>query len=92
MDLEKKLNIAISEAECKLEGDSAFEKLLRVLVEYGMNEDDAAQMIADCIDEQYELDDIRDQLSCIYQEAKETVEENKIELDVPKKKKDTVLH
>ena len=70
MDLEKKFQIIINDADLKLEEDSAFEKLLKVLVDYGMDEEEAAQMIADCIDEQYELDNIKNQLSNIYQEAK----------------------
>ena len=74
MDLEKKLQTIVNDADLKLEEDSAFEKLLKVLVDYGMDEEKAAQMIADCIDEQYELDNIRDQLSSIYQEAKNSIE------------------
>lgn len=70
MDLEKKFQMIINDADLKLEEDSAFEKLLKVLVDYGMDEEKAAQMIADCIDEQYELDNIKIQLSSIYQEAK----------------------
>ena len=70
MDLEKKFQMIINDAGLKLEEDSAFEKLLKVLVDYGMDEEEAAQMIADCIDEQYELDNIKNQLSNIYQEAK----------------------
>ena len=70
MDLEKKFQMIINDADLKLEEDSAFEKLLKVLVNYGMDEENAAQMIADCIDEQYELDNIKNQLSNIYQEAK----------------------
>ena len=74
MDLEKKLQTIVNDADLKLEEDFAFEKLLKVLVDYGMDEEKAAQMIADCIDEQYELDNIRDQLSSIYQEAKNSIE------------------
>ena len=74
MDLEKKFQMIINDADLKLEEDSAFEKLLKVLVDYGMDEEKAAQMIADCIDEQYELDNIRDQFSGIYQEAKNQLE------------------
>ena len=70
MDLEKKFQMIINDADLKLEEDSAFEKLLKVLIDYGMDEEKAAQMIADCIDEQYELDNIRDQFSGIYQETK----------------------
>ena len=73
MDLEKKFQIIINDTDLKLEEDSAFEKLLKVLVDYGMNEESAAQMIADCIDEQYELDNIKNQLSNIYQEAKNEI-------------------
>ena len=75
MDLEKKFQTIINDADLKLEEDSAFEKLLKVLVDYGMDEEKAAQMIADCIDEQYELDNIKDQLSSIYQEAKNELEQ-----------------
>ena len=74
MDLEKKFQMIINDADLKLEEDSAFEKLLKVLIDYGMDEGKAAQMIADCIDEQYELDNIRDQFSGIYQEAKNQLE------------------
>lgn len=74
MDLEKKFQTIINDADLKLEEDSAFEKLLKILVDYGMDEEKAAQMIADCIDEQYELDNIKDQLSNIYQEAKNELE------------------
>ena len=74
MDLEKKLQTIVNDADLKLEEDSAFEKLLKVLVDYRMDEEKAAQMIADCIDEQYELDNIRDKLSSIYQEAKNSIE------------------
>jgi len=74
MDLEKKLQMLINDTGLKLEEDSAFEKLLKVLVDYGMDEEKAAQMIADCIDEQYELDNIKNQLSNIYQEAKNELE------------------
>ena len=74
MDLEKKFQMIINDADLKLEEDSAFEKLLKVLVDYGMDEEKAAQMIADCIDEQYELDNIRGQFSGIYQEAKNQLE------------------
>lgn len=73
MDLEKKFHTIINDADLKLEEDSAFEKLLKVLVDYGMDEEKAAQMIADCIDEQYELDNIKNQLSNIYQEAKNEI-------------------
>lgn len=76
MDLEKKLQTIVNDADLKLEEDSAFEKLLKVLVDYGMDEEKAAQMIADCIDEQYELDSIRDQLSSVYQEAKNEIEQS----------------
>lgn len=74
MDLEKKFQMIINDADLKLEEDSAFEKLLKALVNYGMDEENAAQMIADCIDEQYELDNIKDQFSSIYQEAKNELE------------------
>jgi len=55
---------------------SAFDKLLKVLTDYGMDEDRASQMIADCIDEQYELDKVSELLSDIYQDAKEVVLNN----------------
>ena len=74
MDLNRKLEMIINDVKLKLEEDSAFEKLLKVLTNYGMNEEIAAQMIADCIDEQYELDNIKDRLSGIYQEAKNELE------------------
>jgi len=56
--------------------ENAFEKLLSILVGHGYSEDEGAQLIADVIDEQYELDKIRDELSSMYQEAKQIVEEN----------------
>jgi len=61
----------IKNCKDKLSSDSAFEKLLKVLVDYGMDENLAAEMIADCIDEQYELDEIKNDLSNAYQEAKD---------------------
>lgn len=73
MDLDNKLQIIINDAELKLDKDSAFEKLLKVLVNYGMSEQDAAQMIADCIDEQYELDEISTKFAGIYSEAKNNI-------------------
>jgi len=57
----------------KLSGDSAFEKLLKVLVDYGMDENLAAEMIVDCIDEQYELDEISTKFASIYSEAKNDI-------------------
>ena len=74
MNLEQKLQNAIDEAKLKLEDGSAFEKLLKILVGYGMDEENAAQTIADCIDEQYELDSIQQQFIGIYQEAKNELE------------------
>ena len=73
MDLEKKFQMIINDADLKLEEDSAFEKLLKVLVNYGMDEEEAAQMIADCIDEQYELDEISNSFANIYSEAKNNI-------------------
>lgn len=64
------------ETKEKLNEDSAFERLLQVLVDYGMDENKAAQMIADCIDEQYELDKIAETLHDAYQDAKEVVINN----------------
>lgn len=61
------------EAHDALGEDSAFEKLLKVLTDYGMNEDKAAQMIVDCIDEQYQLDAIADTFNDVYQDAKEVI-------------------
>lgn len=87
MNLNKKLEMIIDDAKLKLEEDSAFEKLLKVLTDYGMNEEIAAQMIADCIDEQYELDGIRNQLANIYQEAKGIDTENEDKLYIFNKKK-----
>lgn len=70
VDVLKKL---AHEANSMLEEDSAFERLLKVLTDHGMNEDKAAQMIADCITEQYQLDAIADTFNDVYQDAKETV-------------------
>ena len=74
MNIKDKFDNLIEDCKEKLNEDSAFETLLKVLVDYGMDEEKAAQMIADCIDEQYELDNIRDQFSGIYQEAKNQLE------------------
>lgn len=60
----------------KISRESAFEKLLRVLTDYGMDEDLAAQMISDCIDEQYELDEIAETINNTYQDNKEVVINN----------------
>lgn len=86
MNLKEKFDITTNEAECKLNEESAFEKLLQVLVNYGIDEDEASQMIADCIGEQYKLDEIGESLSNVYQEALDIVEDSAIE------KKNTVLH
>ena len=61
------------EANSNLDEESAFERLLKVLTDYGMNEDEAAQMIADCIDEQYALDAVADKFNNVYQDAKEVI-------------------
>lgn len=60
----------------EIDEESAFEKLLSVLVGYGIDEDQASQMIADCIDEQYEIDEVSKSLNDIYQDAKEVVINN----------------
>ena len=73
MNIKDKFDNLIEDCKEKLNEDSAFETLLKVLVDYGMDEEKAAQMIADCIDEQYELDNIKIQLSSIYQEAKNDI-------------------
>lgn len=73
MDINRKLQMIISDTALKLEEDSAFETLLKVLVDYGMDEEKAAQMIADCIDEQYELDEISTKFANIYSEAKNDI-------------------
>ena len=44
-----------------------------------MNEDEAAKMISDCIDEQYKLDYIGNQFASIYEEAKNNVDRNLID-------------
>ena len=74
MNIKDKFDNLIEDCKEKLNEDSAFETLLKVLVDYGMDEEKAAQMIADCIDEQYELDNIKNQLFSIYQEAKNELE------------------
>ena len=66
------------EVKKKLNEDSAFERLLQVLVNYGMDEEIAAQMIADCINEQYELDKIADSFNNIYQDNKDVAINNGI--------------
>ena len=72
MELQEKFEQFIENSKEKLDNDeSAFEKLLKVIVGYGMDEQVAEEMIADCITEQYELDEIRDQLADIYFDAKE---------------------
>lgn len=73
MNIEERLNNLIEESKEKLSEDSAFETLLQVLVNYGMDEEKAAQMIADCIDEQYELDEISNSFANIYSEAKNNI-------------------
>ena len=79
MDLEKKSQTAIDGTYLKIEESPAFEKLLKVLVDYGMDEEKAAQMIADCIDEQYELDELSDKFFNMYSEAKKEIsQENAI--------------
>ena len=74
MNIKDKFDNLIEDCKEKLNEDSAFETLLKVLVDYGMKEEKAAQMIADCIDEQYELDSIQQQFIGIYQEAKNELE------------------
>ena len=74
MNIKDKFDNLIEDCKEELNEDSAFETLLKVLVGYGMDEENAAQMIADCIDEQYELDGIRDQLAGVYQETKNKIE------------------
>ena len=64
------------ELKNEIDEESAFEKLLSVLVGYGMDEDQASHMIADCIDEQYELDEVSKLLNDIYQDTKEVVINN----------------
>lgn len=64
------------ELKNEINEESAFDKLLKVLTDNGMDEDKAAQMIADCIDEQYELDEVSKSLNGIYQDAKEVVINN----------------
>ena len=56
--------------------ENAFEKLLNILVQAGYEEETAAELIADVIDEQYELDRIGKELSNIYKDAKEIVDKN----------------
>ena len=70
MNIEERFKNLIEESKEQLSEDSAFETLLKVLVSYGMDEKKAAQMIADCIDEQYELDEILNSFANIYSEAK----------------------
>ena len=73
MNIKDKFDNLIEDCKEKLNGDSAFETLLKVLVDYGMDEEKAAQMIADCIHEQYELDEISTKFADIYSEAKNNI-------------------
>ena len=73
MNIKDKFDNLINDCKEKLNEDSAFETLLKVLVDYGMDEEKAAQMIADCIDEQYELDEISTKFADIYSEAKNDI-------------------
>ena len=73
MNIKDKFDNLIENCKEKLNEDSAFETLLKVLVDYGMDEKKAAQMIADCIDEQYELDEISNSFANIYSEAKNNI-------------------
>ena len=73
MNIKDKFDNLIEDCKEKLNEDSAFETLLKVLVDYGMDEEKAAQMIADCIDEQYELDEISTKFAGIYSEAKNDI-------------------
>ena len=73
MNIKDKFDNLIKDCKEKLNDDSAFETLLKVLVTYGMDEEKAAQMIADCIDEQYELDQISTKFADIYSEAKNDI-------------------
>lgn len=74
--IKKKDSSHLKELNYILEEMPAFEKLLQALVSYGMDENKAAQMIADCINEQYELDKIAETLHDAYQDAKEVVINN----------------
>ena len=56
--------------------ENAFEKLLNILVQAGYEEETAAELIADVIDEQYELDRIGNEISNIYKDAKEILDKN----------------
>ena len=73
MNIKDKFDNLIEDCKEKLNEDSAFETLLKVLVDYGMDEEKAAQMIADCIDEQYELDEISTKFADIYSETKNDI-------------------
>ena len=73
MNIKDKYDNLIEDCKEKLDEDSAFETLLKVLVDYGMDEEKAAQMIVDCIDEQYELDEISTKFADIYSEAKNDI-------------------
>ena len=73
MNIKDKFDNLIEDCKEKLNEGSAFETLLKVLVDYGMDEEKAAQMIADCIDEQYELDEISTKFADIYSKAKNDI-------------------
>ena len=59
-----------------LSEENAFEKLLNILMQTGYGEEAAAELIANVIDEQYELDRIGNEISNIYKDAKEIVDKN----------------
>ena len=61
------------EANSNLDEDSAFERLLKILVDFGVKESKAEKLIADCINEQYQLDAIADKFNEAYQDNKDVV-------------------
>ena len=57
----------------ELGNESAFEKLLKILVEFGVKESEAEKLISDAINEQYAFDEIAEKFSNAYQDNIEMV-------------------
>ena len=66
MDLERKDVIINADVAQKPEEDSSFDKLLNLLISFGVDEEVGAEMIANCISEQYQIDQIRDEIRADY--------------------------
>lgn len=61
------------EAKEELCNESAFEKLLKILVEFDVKESEAEKLISDAINEQYAFDKIVEKFSNVYQDNIEMV-------------------